>query len=280
MDINDTLVVTAELEGMRRLARLPRPKLRIVQEDVPGASCIWGQTEDPDGERRDLVRLRPNSGVPMMETLRAVRASSQRLPDGHLELRGAESSFFAETALLQGLGGRENTCLPRALMARDLDEMTDDAGLSASGLSVTVADDAESLARLRTVVGRVFADATAEEAEQADVEKDFYHAPGVMTYLAVNDNNTVISTGSILIVPGVANVWSVATLPTARGQGAATAIMEAACIEAKRQGAAVAALRTTDALARAGGLYNRIGFELLGHEQIWELDDVDHLNLS
>jgi predicted GNAT family acetyltransferase len=100
-----------------------------------------------------------------------------------------------------------------------------------------------------------------------------------MTYLAVRGpDGSVISTGSILIVNGVANIWSVATTPAARGQGAATAITRACCIEAAKRGATVAALRTTDDLARPGGLYSNVGFELLGHEHIWELDNIDNLS--
>lgn len=57
-----------------------------------------------------------------------------------------------------------------------------------------------------------------------------------MTYLAISNEKTVISTASLLIVDGVANIWSVATLPSERGQGAATAIMVATCLEARRQG--------------------------------------------
>lgn len=279
MVIDDNLVITAELEGLRRLARLPRPKVKVVQEDVPGASCIWSQS-DTEGGHRDMVRLRPNSGVPMMNTLRAIRESTHRLPGGHLELRGAESSFAPETELLEKLGARENLTLPTALMTRDLGNLTGGLALTSPQLSVMVAVDAESLTRLRSVVAQAFTTATADEADGSNVEADFFHAPETMTYLAVKKNDSVISTGSILVVDGVANVWSVATLPSARGQGAATAIMEAICIEAKRQGAAVAALRTTDELARDGGLYNKVGFTLVGHEQIWELDHVDNLDPS
>ncbi|QDP95445.1 GNAT family N-acetyltransferase [Microlunatus elymi] len=85
---------------------------------------------------------------------------------------------------------------------------------------------------------------------------------------------------ALLVVDGVANVWSVATAPSARGRGAATAIMRAVCSEAPKHGAAYAALRTTDHLARPGGPYDAVGFRLLGHERIWELDDVDDLQVS
>lgn len=131
------------------------------------------------------------------------------------------------------------------------------------------------------MVAQAFAGRSAEETRQPDVEADFFHAPGVMTYLAVRDRDGgVISTGSILVVDGVANVWSVATAPSARGRGAASAIMRAVCVEAPKRGAVVAALRTTDELARPGGLYASVGFELLGHERIWELDNIDDIDLS
>lgn len=103
-------------------------------------------------------------------------------------------------------------------------------------------------------------------------EADFFHAPGTMTYLVVSENGRAVSTGGILVVDGVANIWSVATLPAARGRGAATAIIRAACAEARRQGARVAALRTSEDLARKDGLYERVGFEVVGHEHVWNLD--------
>lgn len=278
MLIDDNLVVTAELEGLRTLARLNRPKVGVVQEDVPGASCIWKHR--PSADPRDLVRLRPGSGVPLVETLRAIRSSHRRRPGGHLEIRGAAGSLATEADYLSHLGGREVLALPRALMARRVS--THDAEADAiPGSSVRVAEDAKSLAELRAVAGEAFADEKSDEGAQPDIEADFFHAPSAMTYLAVHrPDGRVISTGSILIVNGVANVWSVATSPSERGQGAATVIMRAICAEAATRGAAVAALRTTDQLARPGGLYRNVGFELLGHEHIWELDNIDNLSLA
>lgn len=276
MIIDDTLVVTAELEGLRKLARLNRPKVGVIQEDVPGASCIWKR--HPNADPRDLVRLRPRSGVPLAETLRAIQSSQQRRPGGHLEIRGAAHSLADEADFLSELGGREVLTLPRALMARNVSQH----GGGASPIpesSVRVADDANSLKELRAVVGQAFAnDDNSDCGDDSDIEADFFHAPAVMTYLAVHGpDGSVISTGSVLIVNGVANVWSVATAPSARGQGAATAIMRAACAESARRGASVATLRTTDELARRGGLYDNVGFTLLGHEHIWELDNIDNL---
>jgi len=68
-------------------------------------------------------------------------------------------------------------------------------------------------------------------------------------------------------------------LPTARGRGAASAILRAACAEARRQGALVAGLRTTEDLARADGFYQAVGFSSVGHERVWNVDDIDALDI-
>ena len=275
--VDEALVFRAELEGLRLLANLPRPKVTIRAEDVPGASCLW--ETNAKGGHRDVVRLIPHSGVPLKETLAAIQRSARRVPGGHLEIRGIAASFDpVAVSLLRSLGGRQDTELPHTMMALDLsslDDTTDDL----RGLTATVATDAESLAQLRAVVGQVFEGVDEEEASKADNEADFYHAPGTMTYLAVSENGRVVSTGSFLIVDGVANIWSVATLPAARGRGAASAVVRAACVEARRQGARVAALRTTDELAKPGGLYQSIGFVVVGHEQAWNLDGIDALSI-
>jgi predicted N-acetyltransferase YhbS len=99
-----------------------------------------------------------------------------------------------------------------------------------------------------------------------------------MAYPAVRDaEGQIISTSGILIADGVANIWSVATMPTERGGGAASAANWAACAEAKKRGARAAALRTMDDLAGVEGLYARLGFRLVGHEKIWEIDDLDRM---
>jgi hypothetical protein len=42
----------------------------------------------------------------------------------------------------------------------------------------------------------------------------------------------------------------------------------------------IAALRTSDDLARPGGLYRSVGFDLVGHEHVWEIDDVDGTSMA
>jgi GNAT superfamily N-acetyltransferase len=277
MVIDDVLVFSAELYGLRRLGSLPRPKVSLQAEDLPGVSCLWeGNTH---GGHRDRIQLVPNSGVPFENVLRAVQQSRRRVPGGHLDIRGLDGSFAPEAVrLLRSLGAEQDIEGPHTLMALDLRSLDDAAPLPAR-MTASVATDAESLAQLRSVVGQVYAGTDAEEAARADHEADFYHAPGTMTYLAVSENGQAVSTGSVLIIDGVANIWSVATLPTARGRGAASAIMRAACAEARRQGALVAGLRTTEELAKRGGLYHSVGFSVVGHERAWNLDHVDALEL-
>jgi GNAT superfamily N-acetyltransferase len=277
MVIDDVLVFSAELQGLRRLANLPRPKVMLCPEDVPGALCLWGPG-NVNGGHRDDVRLVPGSGVPIVDVLRAAERSGRRAPGGHVLIRGVAASFDPTSlAVLHSLGAQRDPDGPYTMMALDL-RTHDDTAEPSPGLPVTVATDAESLAQLRSVVGQVYCDGAESAAAGHADEADFYHAPGTMTYLAVTEDGQAVSTGSILIVDGVANIWSVATLPAARGRGAASAIMRAACAEARRQGALVAALRTTEDLARPNGLYQRVGFSVVGHEHAWTLDHVDALN--
>ena len=252
MRIDDELVFNAELQGLRQLAALPRPKVPIIGEDVPGALCLW------EGDSGGDVRLVPHSGVPLAEVVGAA--------GGHepFQIRGIASSFDDSALSLLGTLDAQRIDGLHTMMALDLSTF-----VNTSEITATVARDAQGLAQLRSVVRQVYLgfDSTAE----ADDEADFFHAPGVMTYLATFENGRAVSTGSILVVDKVANIWSVATLPTARGHGAASAVVRAECAEARRQGATVAVLRTSKELARIGGLYNSIGFSVVGYEQVWRV---------
>jgi GNAT superfamily N-acetyltransferase len=106
-----------------------------------------------------------------------------------------------------------------------------------------------------------------------DPESDFYNAPEIMTCVAGVERGQVISAASILIVEGIANVWSVCTDENARGRGVASAVVHACLLEAHRQGAHAAVLGTSLELAKTDGLYNRLGFETVGHEHGWTIDE-------
>jgi GNAT superfamily N-acetyltransferase len=128
-------------------------------------------------------------------------------------------------------------------------------------------------------VRRLVASIFGGSASTYDPETDFYSAPDTMTYFAVHEGGRVISAASILIVNGIANVWSVGTEESARGRGAASVVVHACLVEAHRQGAYAAALGTSLELAREGGLYNRLGFEIIGHEHGWTLANFDRIEL-
>ena len=120
MIIDDVLVFRAELDGLRRLANLPRPRVTIRPEDVPGALCLWGPRSANDDHRYD-GRLIPDSDVPLEDVLRAVQESGRRAPGGHLLIRGVAASFdTAAVALLTSLGAHRNTEGPYTMMAYDL----------------------------------------------------------------------------------------------------------------------------------------------------------------
>lgn len=50
MVIDDVLVFRAEVKGLRTLAKLPRPKVRITSEELPGALCLWEPHDPSDAE--------------------------------------------------------------------------------------------------------------------------------------------------------------------------------------------------------------------------------------
>ncbi len=64
------------------------------------------------------------------------------------------------------------------------------------------------------------------------------------------------------------SVWLVATLPQARGQGLAGALMGHALADARERGRTTSTLQATD-LGRP--VYERLGYRSLGEIQLWEL---------
>lgn len=63
------------------------------------------------------------------------------------------------------------------------------------------------------------------------------------------------------------SVWLVATLPEARGQGLAGALMAHALADARKRGRTTSTLQATD---HGRPVYERIGYRSLGEIQLWE----------
>ena len=63
------------------------------------------------------------------------------------------------------------------------------------------------------------------------------------------------------------SIWLVATVPAARGQGLASALMAHALADAKERGCTTSTLQATD-LGRP--VYERLGYRSLGEIQMWE----------
>lgn len=66
---------------------------------------------------------------------------------------------------------------------------------------------------------------------------------------------------------GECGIYLVATLPEARGQGLATALMKHALVEARERGCTTTSLQAT---ARGRPLYERLGYTEIGAMHMWE----------
>ncbi len=266
----------AELHGMQRLAELPRPKVPYAPETIHGAFCLW--RTNGDGSHVDNIRLDPRGRAPVAEILRGVQSSPLRVHGGSILVRTvADAIGEDDAALLDRLASSPQST--GYLMARSLDRLLDEPQprlRDTDDARVRVPDSITEYLEVRRLVARVFGGGSASY----DPDTDFYSAPETMTYLAVRERGQIIAAASILIVDGIANVWSVCTEEAARGQGAASLVTHACLVEAHRQGAEAAALGTSRELAKPGGLYNRLGFDVVGHEHGWRLEDFDRIELS
>jgi GNAT superfamily N-acetyltransferase len=266
-------IYLAELIGLRQLAHLDRPKVRFAPEDVPGAFCLWHTASNTS---RDEIRLYPDRSESLGTTLGAVAASSVRGRSGLIAVRYtvSQSELPTEQALRE-LGATPNS--PGFLMARtlgDLDESAPPPILDGSKFVTQVADTPRMYRDIRLLAQEIYGGSTANY----DQEADFYSAPDILTYVAVLENDSVIASASTLVIGELANIWSVATRVDARGRGAGSLATFAACIEARRLGARAAVLGTSESLARKDGIYSRLGFTVVGHQQSWNLDAIDQLS--
>jgi GNAT superfamily N-acetyltransferase len=275
MPPTDTDIARAERDGMKLLAAHPRPRVPFTGESLPGAFALW--RTNGSGAHTDTVRLDPEHPAPLNDTLRAIRTSPNRVPGGSVVIRAVEHTLdAADTALLDRLAsappstGYLMACSLAGTLREHRSFLLDGAEIHVR----TPATDTEYLG-LRCLASDVFGGGSANY----DPAADFYSAPDVLTYLGAYVGERPIAAASILVVDDIANIWSVCTRESERGRGAASAVTRACLAEARRQGAHTAVLGTDRHLARPGGLYNRLGFETIGHEHGWTLPAFDRLQI-
>jgi GNAT superfamily N-acetyltransferase len=273
LDAND--VYLAELKGMRILANLPRPNVPFAPEMIHGALCLW--RTNGNGSHVDTIRIDPTAKSAVTDLLPGIASSPLRVRGGSIVVRTVDGGIGEDdAAMLDRLAS--STRSTGYLMARSLEQVPEEPEPQLRDghdcCARTPANVSEYLA-VRRLAASIFGGGESTY----DPESDFYSAPEILTYLALREGEQVTSAASVLVVDGIANVWSVGTLESARRRGAASVVVHACLIEAHRQGAHAAVLGTSFELARKGGLYHRLGFETVGLEHSWLLGDFDRLEL-
>lgn len=105
----------------------------------------------------------------------------------------------------------------------------------------------------------------------AGTADDHHHVPmrvaGPAAFARVTVNGATASVGYVAITAGVAVIEAVATDPAQRRRGHAATLVTALLEQARRHGAAVAALQVAEDNAPARALYDRLGFatDLFGY---------------
>jgi len=83
-----------------------------------------------------------------------------------------------------------------------------------------------------------------------------------ITFVAARDDGVLLGCGAVRVAQGEAEIKSMRTVPSARGRGVATAILDHLIDLARREGAVIVRLETgvQDYFASARRLYERNGF--------------------
>ena len=83
-----------------------------------------------------------------------------------------------------------------------------------------------------------------------------------ITFVAARDDGVLLGCGAVRVVRGEAEIKSMRTVPSARGRGVATAILDHLIYQARREGVVLVRLETgvQDYFASARRLYERRGF--------------------
>jgi ribosomal protein S18 acetylase RimI-like enzyme len=132
------------------------------------------------------------------------------------------------------------------------------------GFSLGTAADAASRRDCSRIVAECFQwPAQVLSAWQNYYERCSQELEGqVLTYVA-HQRGAAVATAALFLAAGVAGIYNVATLPEARRQGIGTALVRAACADARDRGYRLAVLEASD---MGAGVYRRIGFR--GHGEV------------
>ncbi|WP_434445268.1 GNAT family N-acetyltransferase [Lentzea sp. E54] len=156
------------------------------------------------------------------------------------------------------------------ICADDLDVRLDDRGYARGhDMSLQIASTAEVLRQARADAGEVTSRPTDEwlaawqavTTRDVSAERDLFSRvehPSAYAYAAVDDQ--VVAVGRAVAEQGWAGVFGMATLPHARGQGAARSVLAALASWAAAREANHMYLQMEKANSRAFRLYERTGF--------------------
>jgi GNAT superfamily N-acetyltransferase len=237
----------AAVDGWRQLAQLPSATNVFTWEQIRDADCFWW-AGTPGAMAHQIFLTTPDDQV--LQTLDQALASPNRTAGCDVVVRGIDSPAFAGAlAQLQPVNVGTGPFLTRDLT-------TPHAALPPGPFSTSVLTTRAQQAEHLAMVSSVYRDVEGLTA--------FFQGAGASQLIGVYDQDRLIAAATIVRSGPIANIWSVATTPPARGQGAATTAVRTALTHATKSGATTASLGTTHGLVP---WYQQLGFRTVGHER-------------
>ncbi|EFH83535.1 GNAT family N-acetyltransferase [Ktedonobacter racemifer] len=156
---------------------------------------------------------------------------------------------------------------PTAGMARDLQDLDEHIDLP-TGVTLERIDATESLQLgVQTIAaGMPWPDAGRDYIMDVVRKHGFVAHPSVRYYLA-RLNGQPVATSILYLASGVAGLYCVATVPSARGRGIGRAISHLPLLDARDMGYRVAILQATEKGER---IYSRLGFHEVCRIHFWQ----------